>query len=344
MTPPHDVESLVAEIRQLPESSRPARDALTLSPERLHLAKTSDGCVELFIEGARDSFGRAAVGRALEFGEYQELRESREFNALLIRSSSVETGIRPMAHVAYEALRALDVEPNISNEHLLGLLAPYLGLVVDRELLSVEQQLGLLGEMMFMTELMNRADEIGAGAGSVVRSWTGWDSASRDFVGTQVAVEAKVTRSTSRSHWIHPMYQLLAATGEAERVYVFSVGVNVDRSRNYHLVTAVNRVLDRVPGRHREELVTALRQYAGVGFDETYVRQYELEPGFLVTQPPTLVRVDHLRDILRPESFAGGVVPPRVADLRYVVDLDGLPGVAADERQKVLDALLAGAG
>ena len=202
MTGPSDVESLVAEINSLPKSPGQARDAVTLVSERLHLAKASDGSVELFIEGSRESFGRAAVGLALEFGEYQELKESREFSALLIRSSSAEPSVRPMAHVAYEALRGLQAEPDISNENLLGLLAPYLGLVIDRELLSVEQQLGLLGELMFMTEIMNRADEIGVEAGTAIRSWTGWDSASRDFAGVNVAVEAKVTRSPGRAHWI----------------------------------------------------------------------------------------------------------------------------------------------
>jgi hypothetical protein len=339
MTAPHGVESLVAAIAGLPESVGPARDAVTLVRERLHLAKVSDGSVELFIEGTRESFGRSALGRALEFGDYREIRDSREFSALLIRSTSA--AVRPMAHVAYEALRGLETDPQISNERLLALLAPYLGLVLDRELLSVEQQLGLLGELLFMAEIMNRGDEIGVEAGLAVHSWTGWDSASRDFAGPGVAVEAKVTRSPGRAHWIHPMYQLLSAVGDGERVYVFSVGINVDRSRDYRLITAADRVLDRVGGEYREALVAGLRQYAGVGFDDAYRRQYDLEPGFLITHPPALIRVDHLGDILRPEAFIGGAIPGRVSDLRYVAELDGLPAVSATERLEVLDALLA---
>jgi hypothetical protein len=140
------------------------------------------------------------------------------------------------------------------------------------------------------------------------------------------------------------MYQLLPADGDNERVYVFSVGINVDRSRDYRLITAVDRVLERVAGENREALLTGLRHYAGVGFDESYRRQYELEPGFLVTQPPALIRVDQLRDILRPDSFMGGTVPGRVSALQYVADLDGLPAVSATERVQVLDALLGKAG
>ena len=224
----------------------------------------------------------------------------------------------------------------------MGLLAPYLGLVLDRELLSVEQQLGLLGELLFMLELMNRANEIGVAAGLAFRAWTGWDSASRDFAGAGVAVEAKVTRSDGRSHWIHPMYQLLPAAGECERVYVFSVGIRLDRSRDFRLITAIDRVLDRVAGEDREDLLQELSHYAGVGFDGSHRRQYELEPGFLITQPPVLMRVDELSNILRPESFTGGTVPGRVSDLRYVVDLDGVPLASPRERLDVMDALLGG--
>lgn len=335
---PRDVEALVSEIASLPESHGPARDAVTLFPERLHFAKALDGSIELFIEGTRESFGRSAVGRALEFGRFQELKNSRDFSALLIRSAP--ENVRPMAHVAYEALRGLGSFPGISNDCLMGLLAPYLGLVLDRVLLSVEQQLGLLGELLFISQLMNRADEIGVDAGLAIRAWTGWDSASRDFAGAGVAVEAKVTRSHGRSHWIHPMYQLLPAAGERERVYVFSVGIRLDRSRDFRLLTAIDRVLDRIAGEDRLDLVRELRQYGGVGFEESHRRQYELEPGFLITQQPVLVRVDNLNDILRPKSFTNGSVPGRVSDLRYVVNLDGVPVVSQQESQSVMDMLL----
>lgn len=343
MTTVRDVESIAAEIAELPKSQGPARDAATVLPGRLHVAKAPDGRLELFIEGSRESFGHAAVGRALEFGEYQELSRGRTFTALLVRSSAAESNVRAMAHVAYEALSALSVEPKLSNEHLLEILGPYLGLVLERDLLSMEQQLGMAGELMLLLELMNRAEELGRDAGVAVRSWTGWDSASRDFRGEGVAIECKVTRSPGRNHWVHPMYQLLSAPGEVERVYVFSVGINVDRSRGYRLLTAIDRVLERLSGPSKADLLLGLSRYAGVGYDGSHRRQYELEPGLLVTQPPALIRVDHLNDVLRPESFGAGALPERVTDLRYAVNLDGLPSVPASERLEVLDRLLAGA-
>ena len=334
----HDVERLVVELTELPESMSPARDAITLVPGRLHVARAPGGVVELFIEGDRESFGGATRGHGLECGEYQELRDSRKFSALLVRSTKLD--VRPMAHVAYEAVRVLESVPRISNERLMEYIAPYLELVLERQLLSLEQQLGLLGELLFLNELMNRAVQTGENPAVAVRCWTGWDSASRDFAGANVAVEAKVTQRVGRHHWVHPIYQLLPAAEDGERIFVFSVGVSVDRSREYKLITAIDRVLDRLSLEHRDLFLSRLGQYGGFGFDYSDRGKYELEPGFLVTQAPLLIRVDHLRDILRPASFAGGGIPARVSDIRYVVDLDGLPGASSNERAQVIDALL----
>ena len=56
-------------------------------------------------------------------------------------------------------------------------------------------QIGLTGEVMFLTELLNKADELGLNSEMAIGCWTGWESASRDFKGGPVAVEVKATRS-----------------------------------------------------------------------------------------------------------------------------------------------------
>src|SRR5690606_6877862 len=93
-------------------------------------------------------------------------------------------------------------------------------------------------------------------------------------------------------------------------------------------------------GSTRQLFLSRLSEYGGLGFKESDRRRYELEPGFLITQPPVLIRVDNLTDILRPESFAGDTVPARVHDLTYVADLNGLSPVSKSERESILDSLL----
>jgi hypothetical protein len=341
---PRSVEELVEKIAGLRRGPGDERDALTLSSQRLHLARNADDNIELFIEGSRDSFGQSAVGQALEFGRYREILDDREFQAILIRSGAGAAWVRPMAHLTYEAVQVLGQNPDITNEELLTSIGPYLKLVVERQLLSTEQQVGLMGELIFLQELLNAASALGVSSQTALTRWTGWDSASRDFKGGGIAVEAKTTGSPARHHWVHPMYQLLPESGTKEQVFVFSVGLRVDRSRSYRLTTAIDRILDLLVDEPKQLFLGRVRLYAGVGFDTAQWRQYELEPGFFLAQPPALYRVDHLQDILRPEVFRGEGPPARVIDLRYRVSLEGLPAVNQVERELVLRGLLLGGG
>ena len=337
----HTLEAIVTAIASLKPAERETRDALTLWPERLHLALGPSDRLELFIEGDRSSFGQGATGQALEFGSYRDINRTREFVAVLVRARAGESSVRPMAHLAYEALQCVRADPEVTNEALLHRLGPYFPLVVDREILTTDQQIGLTAELMFLQDLLNATSRLGITAEVALDCWTGWESASRDFKGGEVAVEVKASRSDRRLHWVHPMYQLLPAEGEAEGIYVFSVGIQVDRSRSFRFLTMFDRVLESLPASSRPKFLDRIGQYVGVGFEEAQRRQYELEPGFLVSQPPRLFRVDHVDDILQPGSFVGGQPPRRVHDLRYRVSLDGLPATSATERNGVLEALLA---
>jgi hypothetical protein len=63
MVRPRGVEELAADINALRTHHGEERDALTLWPERLHLARTADDRIELFIEGPLESFAQSVVGR-----------------------------------------------------------------------------------------------------------------------------------------------------------------------------------------------------------------------------------------------------------------------------------------
>ena len=180
---------------------------MTLWPERLRLARTSDDCIELFIEGPLESFAQSVIGQGLEFGRYREIRDAREFSALVVRSGPGEGWLRPMAHLTYEAVQAIHQDPDITNESLLVAVGPFLRLVVGKEVLSTEHQVGLTGELIFLQEVLNAASALGVAGGIALSRWTGWDMASRDFKGGRIAVEVKATGGSARHHWVHPMYR-----------------------------------------------------------------------------------------------------------------------------------------
>ncbi len=335
-----DVEGLVELIGQLTRLPGEERDAYTVIAHRLHLARNADDCIELFIEGPSESFDQSALGRGLEYGQYRDARTGCVFSALVIRSATGGIWERPMAHLAYEAIQAVNRNGDITNEELLAIVSPYLRLVVERHLLSAEQQIGLTGELIFLQELLIAANSFGISGRAALDCWKGWDSASRDFKGGGVAVEVKATGGASRQHWIHPIYQLLPNPATRERVYIFSLGLRIDRSRDFRLTTVISRVLEMLAPDLQESFRHQLGQYGGSGFAFADWRQYKLEPGFLVTLPPSIFRVDNLKESLRPEAFVDGRLPSRVADLRYVLSLEGLPIVTHAERDEVLQELL----
>ena len=339
---PRDVEELASAIEALSRTPGEDRDAQTLWSERLHVGRNADDCIELFIEGTLESFAQSAVGHGLEFGRFKERRNAREFTALVIRSGPGVGWVRPMAHLAYEAVQAVHRDPQVTNEALLRSLSPFLRLAIARELLSTEHQVGLTGELIFLQELLNAASALGVSSRTALSRWTGWSAASRDFKGEGIAVEVKATGGPSRQHWVHPMYQLLPEPSSGEKVFVCSIGLRVDRSRPYRLTTAIKRILERLPDESHEQFMEQLGQYGGKGFEVAQWRQYELEPGFLVTQAPALFRVDELGDILRPESFSDGKPPGRAVDMRYLLSLEGLPAVSQVQREVLLRGLLLG--
>jgi len=248
-----------------------------------------------------------------------------------------------MAHLSYEAARTIASQPDVTNAELLERLGPFISLVIQRQMLDVHQQMGLTAELMFLIELLNFAGQQDSPVNprEALVAWKGGTPASRDFVGRQVAVEVKSTSQPVRLHAVHPMYQLLAEAEQPdERVYVYSVGLKQDRSSTFKVVTAFERVLGRLDSDAKVVFQGYLAQYGRTGFDANMKSHYNLEPGFVVTLPGELYRVDRLPDILRPEAFSGGQPPSRASKLRYDVSLDGLPPLQRAERETVLRGLL----
>jgi len=92
--------------------------------------------------------------RSLVWGQFHDRRENRHFEALVLRAEGGDTAIRLMAHVAYEASQVLQSDPTATNADLLKRLAPFLSLIAQRSLLSLQSQMGLTAELLFLLELL----------------------------------------------------------------------------------------------------------------------------------------------------------------------------------------------
>lgn len=335
---PVTIESLAHQIAHLEQCSGQNRHAYTVVPNRVHLARGPHDTIELFLEGENVSFGAAAIGRSLEWGRFHDLNSGRDLSAVVLRIQEGATAVRLMAHIAYEAAKILERQSATPNSELLEQLNPFIAWVIQRTLLTTQQQMGLTGELLLLTELLNFVEQQAPPADKrlVLEAWKGWDSASRDFTGDGVAVEVKSTGEDTRRHTVHPIEQVLADPQRpGERVYVYSVGLRPDRSSSFRLLTAYRRAASCLTGDALQTFNDQLRHYGGSGFDPRLSAAYDLEIGFTLTHHGALFRTDNVPDLLRPESFVGGAPPSRAKRIRYQLVVEGLPVCRAAERDVV---------
>jgi len=339
----NSIELLAEKICSLEACSGTDRNAYTVFAERIHIARGPEASLEFFIEGSLESFGVSVVGQSLEWGTFRDIGAGRTFEALVLRAKAGSGSVRLMAHLAYEAFVLLEERPALSNADLLRALSPFVSIILERTLLSPRMQMGLTAELMLMVELLNFCEQQASRIDEQVclDVWHGWESASRDFSAAGVAIEVKATSRDTRRHAVHPMYQLLSdQNNPGEQVYAFSVGLVPDASQSFRLLTMVDRVQSRLGDAARSRFEVLLSRYGGAGYQTDLRSYYQLESGFLATHSPTLFRVDHLRDILRPASFTEGTPPARAFSIRYDVSLDGLPSCSRSEREEVFARLL----
>lgn len=336
------IEALFAQLEGLQRSTGEERLATSLVPGRLYVARSGE-FLELFIEGPRDSFGQMLGARHFRWGEFRDLDSGRTVPALVLKVKHGATGARLLSHVTYEVMAALERDPEITNSVLLQAIAPFLSLLLEAVVLSIEEQMGLMGELLLLQELLNLAvsQAPAVPVSRVLECWHGWQPAGRDYSGSGIAVECKATAADVRVHTLAGMYQVLPDVNAAEeRVYVFSVGLRSDPSSPFRLIEQVERIEAAIPSAEHASFRSRLRQYAGKGFDLALREQYSLCAGFRQTFDGVLFRTDILDGVLRPSSFVGGTPPSRTLRISYDLSLEGAVPAGRVERDGVLRRLL----
>jgi Putative PD-(D/E)XK family member, (DUF4420) len=169
-------------------------------------------------------------------------------------------------------------------------------LLSRRTTLSVEEQLGLWGELWLMSQAKD-ADRLFA-------AWRGPEADAVDFFHDGAALEVKVSR---RAH-VHHVSQSQVDAPRGEYVaYFLSMWVGVEQVRGVSLAELVDKLLHRV-----SDPAAFLKQLARVGYSLQDREAYATR--FVVLEPP---RWFHAEDIPRVRSFDEGI-----SLLRYIVTLD----------------------
>lgn len=277
-----------------------------------------------------DSAQRRYVLVEIPPGEPTELAE-RTSRGIAVQAVEMDVGggllrnfvevacLEPQGHpaldiVVTELVDALDGGASIGRVRLVqNVLAKWRRFwsSVSQGLLSREQQLGLFGELWFLSHWLTPS----VGASTAVHMWRGPLGARNDFEVSHVGIEVKTTARLDESHVIHGLEQLLEPSGGS--LFLFSLVVRDEASGMEALPNLVAAV--------RTELASdyaALSQFDSALYASGYEDQHAPEYAKLVLRVRSqgLYRVTGQFPRLVPESIAGGL-PQGVDGVTYELRL-----------------------
>jgi hypothetical protein len=236
-------------------------------------------------------------------------------------------GAKALALIVYEMAYFLRNNPTASNEELLLAVRWVLGLLgTDRDVLTLQAQLGLAGECRLLRELLDLGFKEGVGAATVLERWV---DAERDFAARGISIEVKTTAQNTRMHHIDSISQL-EPSAVGETVYLYSMGIKAEFLHDRKLTSYVDdvvRVLLTPQGQPDPQTRARFFEKLGTrGYQEQHRPLYEVGPGLMINAalPARLFRASDL-DYLRLGSFKNDILPSMVRNIGYDLELpDGL--------------------
>lgn len=193
-------------------------------------------------------------------------------------------------------------------------------LTSQKELLTNEQQLGLLGELVFLRALM----EI-QGSQSV-QAWTGRKISNperHDFRIAKMDIEIKSTQSSHRRHVIHGLHQLQPALGHD--LFILSIkfesaGLGTGRS----LVDEVEYIRSSM-AKSAFDLMEFNNSLLSAGYHNEDSEHYQRK--LVLADQPILVSVDDICPKITSEMVSKMLTPNlagRIEDVSYRINIEGL--------------------
>ncbi|MEI6566853.1 MAG: PD-(D/E)XK motif protein [Verrucomicrobiota bacterium] len=189
-------------------------------------------------------------------------------------------------------------------------------LLAPRLLLSVERQLGLLGELIILERLIHSSGPAG------VDSWTGPRGEPHDFRIGKTEFEVKTSSGTRRIHRIHGLDQLFPSAGM--RLSLVSVLVEpAGKAKGFSLTSKVGDIR-RLLSKNAQRLDRFTRDLNEVGWRDSDARHYTRL--WRPRRPLAVVPVDEKFPRLGRQLIAAalGSVASRIDYVEYQVNVEGL--------------------
>jgi len=138
--------------------------------------------------------------------------------------------------------------------------------------------IGLIGELTVLYKILQNCD-IGE-INSVLDSWKGHSSTSRDFMFDDACVEVKTTRMSKSTHHIHGLNQVDVTDddGGMTQLFIASIGLEENDEQGVSLSKLVNKLtlLDFEEGK-LDQLIDAIKSYGinSIGYDHRLMKNWE---------------------------------------------------------------------
>lgn len=228
--------------------------------------------------------------------------------------------LEPQGHAALdviigELIAALEAGASIGRVRLVqGVLAKWrrFWAGMSQGVLSTEQQLGLFGEIWFLSRWLSPS----VGVTKAVQMWRGPTGARNDFEAHRLGIEVKTSGRVDASHVIHGLEQLLEPLGGT--LLLFSLSVRDEASG----AETLPRVVEEMRGRLADD-DNALSQFDtnlyAAGYDDRLASEYAKL--VLRIRDEGLYRVIEGFPRLVPSSMVSGL-PPGVSAVTYELRLD----------------------
>lgn len=305
---------------------------------RVFIARGPNEEFEVFVNGSLTSFGEVPVSAGIDWGKYHE-PDGGEIDALRFSLPEDAPNRRLVSHFAYELSRLVTEQPSLTNRELLLTVSPFIRLIQDQEMLGVQEQKGLFGELLFLDRLLDSCEKHSLAPERALRAWkAARRNASRDFAGNGIVVEVKSTARSVREHRITSLQQLELDAGEVS-LFLYSVSVAPDFSSETRLCDLVERQLNRL-GQYAADFEVCL---LGRGYDLRLANSYRLATPFATTRfPVAMFEVNEELPRLRPSDFTTGALPSNVSDLSYTLNLQSFRSANNPLLPDQIDACLLG--
>jgi len=176
--------------------------------------------------------------------------------------------------------------------------------------LTLQQQLGLFGELFFLAKFLNNRQSISAY--NVVDKWVGIEAAIRDFRGANWAVEVKTTKANNQDIVkINGARQL--DEDLVNNLFLYHLSVDASGSNGINL----NQMVDNVRQLLNQDLA-ALQLFEDklliIGYLAQHVSKYDEK--FYVTRTENIYKVEHNFPRIKETELRSGV-----EDVEYTISL-----------------------